>query len=49
MPCHTGAEMLPLVVGDAPVDAVEDAEELPDETAVLDGEVVKEADDKPAA
>ena len=45
----TGAEMLPLVVGDAPVDAVEDAEELPDETAVLDGEVVKEADDKPAA
>ncbi|MCK0170984.1 heme biosynthesis protein HemY [Aliiroseovarius sp. S1123] len=45
----TGAEMLPLVVGDAPVDAVEDAEEVSDDPAVLDGEVVKEADDKPAA
>lgn len=44
-----GAEMLPLVVGDAPVDAVEDAEELDDEPPVLDGEVVKETDDKPAA
>lgn len=44
-----GAEMLPLVVGDAPMDAVEDAEELDDEPPVLDGEVVKETDDKPAA
>lgn len=45
----TGAEMLPLVVGDAPVGAVEDADEVSDDPAVLDGEVVKEADDKPAA
>ncbi|SPF79102.1 Lipopolysaccharide assembly protein B [Aliiroseovarius pelagivivens] len=45
----TGTEMLPLVVGDAPVAEVEDAEDAGDEAAVLDGEVVKEADDKPAA
>ena len=45
----SGAEMLPLVVGDAPVAEVEEAEDLSDEVAVLDGEVVKEADDKPAA
>lgn len=44
----TGAEMLPLVVGDAPTPEVEDVKETTDEAAVLDGEVVKEADDKPA-
>ncbi|SMR82592.1 HemY protein [Aliiroseovarius halocynthiae] len=45
----SGAEMLPLVVGDAPVAEIEDAEPISDEAPILDGEVVKEADDKPAA
>lgn len=44
-----GAEMLPLVVGDAPDVTVEGVEDADDEVNVLDGEVVKESDDKPVA